>query len=86
VELCHDNEEARCFFVFLVFQRLTAWERVQLETDDLTNIRQLATRADRLFALHGHMQAGTVGAVDSAEEKEDSVVINAVQAGGQRGG
>jgi hypothetical protein len=85
MELYPDDEEASCFFVFLFLQRLPAWLSVQLEADDQADIRQLATRADRLFALHGHKQAGTVAAVDTAEEQNDGA-INAVQAGGQRGG
>ena len=51
MELCPDDEEASCFFVFLFLQRLPAWLRVQLEADDQADIRQLVTRADRLFAL-----------------------------------
>jgi hypothetical protein len=50
MELCPDDEEASCFFVFLFLQRLPAWLRVQLAADDQANIRQLVTRADRLFA------------------------------------
>ncbi len=45
----------------------------------------VANRAYRLFALHGHKQAGTVGAVDGTEDQEDGAAINAVQAGGQCG-
>ena len=85
MELCQDDEEASCFFVFLFLQRLPAWLKVQLEVDDLADIRQLATRADRLFVLHGHRQAGTVAAVDTTQEQDDSAAINAVQAGGQPG-
>ncbi len=51
MELCPDDEEASCFFVFLFLQHLPAWLRVQLEADDQADIRQLVTRADRLFAL-----------------------------------
>ncbi len=86
MELCPDDKEASCFFVFLFLQRLPAWLRVQQEADDQADIRQLATRADPLFALHSHKQAGTMAAVDTAEEQDDSVAINAVQAGGQRSG
>jgi hypothetical protein len=85
MELCPDDEEASCFFVFLFLQRLPAWLRVQLEADDQADIRQLATRAGRLFALHGHKQAETVVVVDTAEEQDDSAAINAVQASSQRG-
>ncbi len=51
MELCPDDEEASCFFVFLFLQHLPTWLRVQLEADDQADIRQLVTRADRLFPL-----------------------------------
>jgi hypothetical protein len=51
---------------------------VQLEADDQADVRQLAIRADRLFVLHGHKQAGTVSVVESTEEQEDGAPINAV--------
>jgi uncharacterized membrane protein len=72
MELCPDDEEASCFFVFLFLQHLPAWLRVQLEADDQADIRQLATRVDRLFVLHGHKQAGTVAEGDTIQEKDDS--------------
>ncbi len=34
MELCPDDEEASCFFVFFFLQRLPAWLRIQLEGDD----------------------------------------------------
>jgi hypothetical protein len=34
MEICPDDKEASCFFVFLFLQCLTAWLRVQLEGDD----------------------------------------------------
>jgi hypothetical protein len=36
MELCLDDEEASCFFVFFFLQRLPAWLRIQLEGDDRT--------------------------------------------------
>jgi hypothetical protein len=80
MELCPDDEEASCFFVFFFLQRLPAWLRVQLEGDDQDDIRRLAMKADRLFALHGHKkQAVTV--VESQEDEDEAADINAVQGG-----
>jgi hypothetical protein len=81
MELCPDDEEASCFFVFFFLQRLPAWLRIQLEGEDHDDIRRLATKADRLFALHGHKHSGAVAAVESREDEE----VNAVQGGRQRG-
>jgi hypothetical protein len=77
MKLCPDDEEASCFFVFLFLQRLPAWLRVQLEADDQADIRQLAARADCLFALpHGHKHSESVApAVEQAGESS----VNAIQ-------
>ncbi len=84
MELCPDDEEASCFFVFLFLQRLPAWLRIQLEGDDQDDIRRLATKADRLFALHGHKKGGAVAVVESQEDEDEAADINAVQGGRQR--
>jgi hypothetical protein len=47
MELCSDDKEASCFFVFFFLQRLPAWLRIQLEGNDQDDIRRLATKADR---------------------------------------
>jgi hypothetical protein len=44
VELCHDDEEASCFFVVFFLQRLPSWLHIQLEGDDQDDILQLATK------------------------------------------
>jgi hypothetical protein len=85
MELCPDDEEASCFFVFFFLQRLPAWLRIQLEGDDQDDIRRLATKADRLFALHGHKHSGAVVVVESQEDEEEAAEVNAVQGGRQRG-
>jgi len=79
MELCPDDEEASCFFVFLFLQRLPAWLRVQLEADDQADIRQLAARADRLFALHGHKQSESVAAAVMTEDQAGESSVNAVR-------
>jgi hypothetical protein len=84
MELCPDDEEASCFFVFFFLQRLPAWLRIQLEGDDQDNIR-LATKADRLFAFHGHKSGGAVAVVESQEDEDEAPDINAVQGGRQCG-
>ncbi len=69
MELCLDDEEASCFFIFL--QRLPAWLRVQLDGDNQDDIRRLATRADRLFALHGHKHGGSVAVLEGQEDEDE---------------
>jgi hypothetical protein len=59
--------------------------RVQLEGDDQDDIRRLATKANRLFALHGHKNSGAVTVVESHEDEDKSTDINAIQGGRQRG-
>jgi hypothetical protein len=84
MELCPDDEEASCFFIFFFLQRLPVWLRVQLEGDDQDDIRRLATKVDRLFALHGHKSGGAVAVVESQEDEDEAAEINMVQGGRQR--
>ncbi len=79
MELCPDDEEASCFFMFFFLQRLPAWLSIQLEGDDQDDIRRLATKADHLFALHGHKHSGAVAVMESHEEEDEAVDINQVQ-------
>jgi hypothetical protein len=85
MELCPDDEEASRFFVFFFLQRLPAWLRIQLEGEDQDDIRRLATKADRLFALHGHKHSGVIAVVESQEDEDKAAEVNAVQGGRQRG-
>ncbi len=84
MELCTDDEEASCFFVFFFLQWLPAWLHIQLEGDDQDDIRLLAMKADPLFALHGHKKRA-VAVVESQEDEDEAADINAVQGGPQRG-
>ncbi len=69
----------------LFLQRFPGWLRVQLEgMCDQDNIGQLTTRADRLFALHGHKQGGTIAMVENLEDPDEGAAINAFQGGRQR--
>ncbi len=79
MELCPNDEEASCFFVFLFLQRLPALLRVQLEAGDQADIRQLAARADRLFALHGHKHREPVAAAVMAEDQAGESSVNGVR-------
>jgi hypothetical protein len=85
MELCPDDKEASCFFVFFFLQQLPAWLHLQLEGDDKDDIRRLLKKADCLFALHGHKNGGAVAVVDSQEDEDEAVNINAIQGGHQRG-
>ncbi len=85
MELCPDDEEASCFFIFFFLQRLPAWLRVQLGGNDQHDIQGLAMKADGLFALHGYKNGGAVAVVESQEDEDKSADINAIQGGRQRG-
>ncbi len=85
MKLYPDDEEASCFFIFFFLQRLPAWLRIQLEGDDQDDIQRLATKADLLFALHGHKSGGAVAVVESQEDEDEAADINAVQGGCQHG-
>ncbi len=71
--------------MFFFLQRLPAWLRIQLEGDDQDDVRRLATKADRLFALHGHKHSGAIDVVESQEDEDEAAEVNTVQGGRQRG-
>jgi hypothetical protein len=50
-----------------------------LEDDDQDDIRRLATKADRMFTLHGHKNGEAVAVVERQEDEEEAAGINAVQ-------
>ncbi len=72
--------------MFLFLQRLPAWLRVQLKADDQADIRQLAARADRLFALHGHKHSESVAAAVMAEDQAGESSVNVVRRDHHGGG
>jgi hypothetical protein len=47
--------------------------RVQLESNDQDNIRQLMARADRLFALHGNKQGRTIAVVENPDDPDEII-------------
>ncbi len=53
MELCPDDKEASCFFMFFFLQRLPTWLSIQLEGDDQDDIRRLATKADPCLPYMG---------------------------------
>lgn len=82
LELCPRGQETNKFFLFLFLQRLPAKLRVLLGDDEDADPRELAVKADRLWAMHAHRQVGSVAAVEAADEP---VPVAAVQ-GNQRNG
>jgi hypothetical protein len=80
LELCPAGEETSSFFAFHFLQRLPQELRIMLGDDDHTDIQQLAVKADRLWAIHGHRMHGSVAAVAAPADPN----INAVR--GNRGG
>jgi hypothetical protein len=58
LELCPGGQEANKFFLFLFLQRLPAKLCVLLGDDENADPRDLATKADRLWAMHAHRRGG----------------------------
>ncbi len=79
-EQCPQGEQQSKFFAFLFLHSLPNLLRTMLSEDDHQDVRALAVKADRLQALYGHLQHGTVAAVDPADS-----AVNAVK-GSSRGG
>jgi hypothetical protein len=84
LELCPRGHEANKFFLFLFLQRLPAKLRVLLGDDENADPRDLATKADRLWAMHAHRQVGSVAAVEAVEEPNPVAAVQSGQRG--RGG
>jgi hypothetical protein len=66
MELCPRGQESNMFFLFLFLQRLPRELRMMLDEDDQMTPRQLAAKADKLWAKHSH-QHGNVAAVSAVE-------------------
>jgi hypothetical protein len=80
LELCPRGQESNMFFLFLFLQRLPRELRMMLDEDDSLTPRQLAAKADKLWAKHTH-QHGSVAAV-----ADDDHTVAAVQPSRSRGG
>jgi hypothetical protein len=80
LELCPRGQEKNEFFLFLFLQRLPR-ELWVLLGDDFAEPRDLAARADRLWAMHSHDHA----LIATLQGEEPSAApVAAVQGGGQR--
>ena len=91
LELCPAGEERTKFFAYHFLHRLPQELRIMLSEDDHQEVHQLARKADRLWAIHGHCLHGSVAAAGPAAASADGV--NAVRGGAaqkrgsqQRGG
>jgi hypothetical protein len=80
LELCPRGQEDNVFFVHLYLERLPAELRVLLGEDDHQDLRALAEKADKLWAMHGQ-RFGLVAAV----EPQEPVVAAVQQKGGSSG-
>jgi hypothetical protein len=79
LELCPSGHEASPFFLFLFLQRLLSFLRIMLGEDDYEDIRAVAVKADKLWAIHAHQQHVTVAAVEPAPA--EPAAIAAVKGG-----
>jgi hypothetical protein len=90
LELCPRGEEKNPFFIFLFLQRLPRELRVLLGDKALEEPRDLADKADKLWALHSH-QHGVVAAIEVEEEESPVAAVRQPTQyqrgrGGKRGG
>jgi hypothetical protein len=81
LELCPHGHEANELFLFLFLQRLPAKLCVLLRDDENADPRDLATKGDRLWAMHAHRQVRSVAAVKAVEEPSPVAAVH----GGHRG-
>jgi hypothetical protein len=73
LELCPRGQEDNMFFLFLFLQRLPREIRVLLDDENQLSARDMAVKADRLWAKHSH-QHGSVAAVATEEENQVAAV------------
>jgi hypothetical protein len=66
-ELCPQGEQQSKFFAFLFLHCLPNWLRIMLGEDHHQDMKSLAVKVDKLQALYGHLQHGTVAAMDSSD-------------------
>ena len=62
LEICPAGEEKSKFFAFHFLHRLPQELRIMLGEDDHQEVHQLAAKADKLWAIHGHRLHGSVAA------------------------
>jgi hypothetical protein len=84
LELCPRGEEKNPFFIFLFLQRLPRELRVLLGDEALEEPRDLADKADKLWALHSH-QHRVVAAIEVEEEESPVAAVRQPTKRGRRG-
>ena len=82
LETCLRGQETNIFFTHLFLCRLPAELCIMLGEDDHQDVRNLVSKADKLWALHGQKN-NLIASVHQPEE--DSAVIAAVGATRGRG-
>ena len=82
LEACPCSQETNIFFTHLFLCRLPAELRIMLGEDTHQDVRNLVTKADKLWTLHGQ-KSSLVASVDQPEE--DSAIITALGATRGRG-
>ena len=75
LETCLRGQETNIFFTHLFLCRLPAELRIMLGEDDHQDVRNLVSKADKLWALHGQKN-NLIVSVDQPEE--DSAIITAI--------
>jgi hypothetical protein len=85
LELCPRGEEKNKFFLFLFLQRMPKELRVLLTEADLTEPRDLATKADRHWAMLTHQTHGMIAEVEAEAEEPGINAVNSSARGRQRG-
>ena len=80
LEICPRGQEDNLFFQFLFLQRLPRELRIMLADDDHKDLRKLAEKADRLWALHARQSHDMIAVLEEDEE----ATVAAIQRG-QRG-
>ncbi len=85
LELCPAGEETSKFFAFHFLHRLPQELRIMLGEDDHQEVHELAKKADRLWAIHGHRQHGAVAAVATPDPGSAVNAIRGAPGGSRRG-
>ena len=81
MEFCPAGHESSPFLAFFFLHRLPRELRCLLSDADMSDLRLLAEKANRLAALHSHHDFDAVAAVDggSSDSDEDAVVAAAMR-------
>jgi hypothetical protein len=85
-EICPVGEEKSKFFAFLFLHRLPQELRIMLGEDDHQEVHQLAMKADKLWAIHGHCLHGSVAVTAAPSAALNAVCGSLAKRGGQQRG